>query len=190
MIRRTDQFLLIATLLPLCWLSMMAVHEGGHFLCARLTNGQVTSVVLHPFSISRTDVMPNPQPLIVCWGGPIFGCIAPLILWAVCRILSPRFAFLMRFFAGFCLIANGAYIGFGSFEGIGDAGELLRLGTPPPMLWGFGLLAMPTGFWVWHRAGADFGFGPDANTPDPAASRLTAILLIAIVVLELSFGHT
>lgn len=66
MIRRADQCLLIATLLPLCWLSMMAVHEGGHFLCARLTNGQVTSVVLHPLAISRTDVMPNPRPLIVC----------------------------------------------------------------------------------------------------------------------------
>ena len=62
--RRPDQFLLIVTLLPLCWLSMMAVHEGGHFLCARLTNGRVTSVVLHPLTISRTDVMPNPQPLI------------------------------------------------------------------------------------------------------------------------------
>ena len=190
MIRRADQFLLIATLLPLCWLSMMAAHEGGHFLCARLTNGQVTSVVLHPFAISRTDVMPNPQPLIVCWGGPILGCIAPLFLWAVCRMLNARFAFLMRFFAGFCLIANGAYIGIGSFDGIGDAGELLRLGTSPPILWGFGLLTIPTGFLVWHGAGADFGFGPHAKAVDPAAPKLTTVLLIVIVVMEFSFGHS
>lgn len=188
--RRPDQFLLIVTLLPLCWLSMMAVHEGGHFLCARLTNGTVTSVVLHPLAISRTDVMPNPQPLIVCWGGPALGCAAPLILWGICRMLNARFAFLARFFAGFCLIANGAYIGFGSFEGVGDAGELLRLGMSPPMLWGFGLLTIPTGFWVWHGAGADFGFGPHAKALDPAAPKLTAILLIVIVVMELSFGHS
>ena len=43
MIRRADQLLLIATLLPLCWLSMMAVHEGGHFLCALITKDHVTS---------------------------------------------------------------------------------------------------------------------------------------------------
>lgn len=189
MIRRTDQFLLIATLLPLSWLSMMAVHEGGHFLCAQLTNGRVTSVVLHPLAISRTDVMPNPQPLIVCWGGPILGCAVPLILWGICRMLYARFAFLIRFFAGFCLIANGAYIVCGSFEGIGDAGELLRLGMSPPILWGFGLLTVPTGFLIWHGAGADFSFGPDAKTLDPTAPKLTAILLIVIVVIELSFGH-
>lgn len=190
MIRRADQCLLIATLLPLCWLSMMAVHEGGHFLCARLTNGQVTSVVLHPLAISRTDVMPNPRPLIVCWGGPILGCVTPLIAWGISRVVLLRFTFLARFFAGFCLIANGAYIGFGSFDGIGDAGELLRLGTLPPLLWGFGLLTVPSGLLVWHGTGADFGFGSRARALDPAAPGLTAVLLVAIVVLELSFGHT
>ena len=189
MIRRADQCLLIAALIPLCWLSMMAVHEGGHFLCARLTNGVVTSVVLHPLAISRTDVMPNPQPLIVCWGGPVFGCVAPLIVWGVCHVMLTRFAFLARFFAGFCLIANGAYIGFGSIEGIGDAGELLRLGSSPLLLWVFGLLTISTGFFVWHRTGADFGFGPQAKAVDPGAARLSAILLIAIVGLELLFGH-
>ena len=105
-------------------------------------------------------------------------------------MLSTRFAFLARFLAGFCLVANGAYIGFGSFEGIGDAGELLRLGCLPSMLWGFGLLTIPTGFWVWHGAGADFGFGPHAKAVDPAAPKLTTILLIVIVILELSFGHS
>ncbi len=187
--RRPDQFLLIVTLLPLCWLSMMAVHEGGHFLCARLTNGRVTSVVLHPLTISRTDVMPNPQPLIVCWGGPILGCAAPLILWEICRTLIARLAFLMRFFAGFCLIANGAYLGVGSFEGIGDAGELLRLGMSVPMLWGFGLLAVSAGLLVWHRTGPDFGFGHHAKAIDPAAPGLTAMLLVIIVAMELLFGH-
>jgi hypothetical protein len=190
MIRRVDQFLLVATLAPLCWLLMMAVHEGGHFLCANVSNGKVTSVVLHPLAISRTDVSPNPHPLIVCWGGPVFGCLAPLAAWQICRILCLRFAFLVRFFAGFCCIANGTYIAFGSFEGIGDAGELLRLGMSPFLLWSFGALTLPTGFFIWHGTGADFGFGPHAKPVDPSAPRLTAISLVIVVSLELLFGHT
>lgn len=190
MILRGDRCLLIATFMPLCWLSMMAVHEGGHFFCARLTNGVVKSVVLHPLAISRTDVMPNPEPLIVCWGGPIVGFVAPLVAWGICRVMLVRFAFLTRFFAGFCLITNGAYIGCGSFDGIGDAGDLLRLGVSPLLLWGFGLLTISTGLWVWHGTGADFGFGPQAKAVDPAATRLTTILLIVIVGLEFLFGHT
>ena len=95
----------------------------------------------------------------------------------------------MRFFAGFCLIANGAYLGVGSFAGIGDAGELLRLGMSVPMLWGFGLLVFPAGLLVWHGAGADFGFGHHAKAIDPAAPKLTAMLLVVIVAMELLFGH-
>ena len=188
--RRIDQALLIGTFIPLCWLSMMAVHEGGHFLCALMTNGQVTAVVLHPLAISRTDVLPNPKPLVVCWGGPVFGCFVPLAAWQIFRMLSPGFAFLVRFFAGFCCIANGTYISVGSLEGIRDAGELLRLGMSPGLLWGFGCLAVPTGFLIWHGTGAHFGFGPHAKPVDPVASRLTAVVLLAVVALELLFGHT
>ncbi len=190
MIRRADQLLLIATLFPLCWLLMMAVHEGGHFLCATVTGGRVTSVVLHPCAISRTDVSPNPAPLIVCWGGSIVGCLLPLSGWWICRTLRWKFTFLVRFFCGFCLIANGAYIGVGSFDGVGDAGELLRLGMSPPILWGFGLLTVPTGFLIWHGTGSDFGLGKQRRSVDPAAPLLTAIFLIVVVALELMFGHT
>ena len=189
MIRRADQILLIGTLIPLSWFLMMAVHEGGHFLCAILTGGRVTSVVLHPFAISRTDVMPNPAPLVVCWGGPTVGCLVPLMGWWICRTLHWKFAYLARFFSGFCLIANGAYIGVGSFESVGDAGELLRLGMSRQILWGFGLLTVTTGFLIWHGAGSDFGLGTKPRPVDPAVARLTSILLIAVIALELLFGH-
>ena len=50
---------------------MEAVHELGHVLAAWATGGLVTDVVLHPLTISRTDVRPNPRPLAVAWGGAV-----------------------------------------------------------------------------------------------------------------------
>jgi predicted Zn-dependent protease len=38
------------------WLGMQAVHELGHVLGAWWTDGDVSRVVLHPLSISRTDL--------------------------------------------------------------------------------------------------------------------------------------
>src|SRR5208337_624939 len=70
---RLHQVLLIGTFLPLCWMAMMAVHELGHVVAAVATGGKVEKVVLHPLMISRTDVSPNPSPLIVVWAGPIVG---------------------------------------------------------------------------------------------------------------------
>ena len=43
-------------------------------------------------------------------------------------------AYLLRFFAGFCLVANGGYIGGGSFDRLGGAGQMLRHGSPPWLL--------------------------------------------------------
>ena len=103
---RFHQLLLVATFLPMCWFAMMAVHELGHIVGASLTGGTVTKVVLHPFTISRTDVSPNPQPLAVAWAGPMVGVLVPLVLLAVFRLANVRWCYLAQFFAGFCLIAN------------------------------------------------------------------------------------
>jgi hypothetical protein len=61
--------------------------------------------------------------------------------------------FAAKFFAGFCLIANGAYIGLGSIDGIGDAGDMLRHGSPRWLLIAFGSLAVLAGLAVWHSLG-------------------------------------
>ena len=68
-------------------------------------------------------------------------------------------AFVARFFAGFCLIANGAYLGVGSVLGSGDCGELLRQGSPVWVLRVFGAVAVPMGFWLWSGQGPNFGSG-------------------------------
>src|SRR3989304_3279482 len=108
--QRLRQFLFAFSLAALSWWAMMAVHELGHVLGAIATGGAVERVVLHPLAISRTDVVPNPHPAIVVWLGPVVGCALPL---AVSAMIPRRRTFarsVSRFFAGFCLIANGAYI--------------------------------------------------------------------------------
>ena len=112
--RRFHQALLIGSFLPLCWLAMMAIHELGHVTVAVASGGRVERVVLYPLTISRTDVSPNPHPLLVAWAGPSVGILLPLALLVLVRLCKLSWAYLAEFFAGFCLIANGSYIGAGS----------------------------------------------------------------------------
>ena len=102
---------LIVSATLLAWLLLQAVHEFGHVLGAWLTGGTVQRVVLHPLNISRTDVGPNPRPLIVVWAGPIFGVLAPLAIWCVAAVLKSPLAWLARFFAGCCLIGKRTLFG-------------------------------------------------------------------------------
>lgn len=123
---RLFQFLLIASTLVLSWLGMQAVHELGHVLGAWAGGETVSRVVLHPLIISRTDASHDRHPLLVVWGGPILGSLLPLVVLGITRLIRSGFFYLFQFFAGFCLVANGAYVGVGSFGGVGDAGELVR----------------------------------------------------------------
>src|SRR5262245_59144782 len=124
--KRLHQGILIGSTLLGSWLGMQAVHESGHVLGASLTGGRVARVVLYPLTISRTDLAFNPNPLVVVWAGPALGVLLPLLLWGIAAAMRMPGAFVLRFFAGFCLIANGAYLAVGSVDGIGDAGEMLR----------------------------------------------------------------
>ena len=81
--RRLPQLILIGATGPLAWLWMQIIHESGHALFSWLTGGTVRRVVLHPLTISRTDLDLNPHPLIVCWAGPVFGSIAPVMVWLI-----------------------------------------------------------------------------------------------------------
>ena len=125
---RLPQVVLVGSTLLLSWLGMMAVHEAGHVAATRLTGGAVSQVVLHPLTISRTDLSHNPHPLVVAWAGPVLGAVLPLAAFGVAAAAKMPGAYLLRFFAGFCLVANGAYLGAGSVEGVGDAGDLVRHG--------------------------------------------------------------
>lgn len=141
---RLPQIVLIASTLLASWLGMQAVHETGHVLGAWLTGGRVSRVVLNPLTISRTDMAENPRPLLVVWAGPGLGVAAPILLWSLAAAALLPGAFMLRFFAGFCLLANGLYIGFGSFDGVGDCGVMLRHGSEPWHLWVFGAATTPS----------------------------------------------
>jgi hypothetical protein len=140
-------------LLYFAWLAMMAVHEFGHVLAAYLTGATVTHVSLPLLGFSRTDVVHNTHPAIVAWGGPVGGCLLPLLAWLIARPISPTLAKLAQFFAGFCLIINGLYVGIGWTNAAGDAGDLLRHGMPVVALIGFGAVATCAGLYLWHRLG-------------------------------------
>jgi hypothetical protein len=185
MVRRLHQAILILSLIPACWLGMQAVHEFGHVVGAWLTGGRVARVVLHPLTISRTDLAVNPSPLAVVWAGPVLGCLLPLAAWALAVALRWSWAYLLRFFAGFCFIANGAYIAGGSFDGVGDAGVMLRHGSPLWSLWVFGAGTVPAGLWLWHRQGQHFGLGPARGRVSVAAACACLGVLVVLIALGL-----
>ncbi|MEM9942666.1 MAG: hypothetical protein AAF939_13970 [Planctomycetota bacterium] len=181
---RLHQVLFIVSVLALSWFAMMAIHELGHIAGAIATGGTVQKVVLHPLTISRTDVSPNPSPLVVVWLGPIIGSVLPII---ICGLIPKRFPLVRNtaiFFAGFCLVANGAYIAIGSFEQIGDCGVMLRAGSPQWTLILFGAFTIPIGILLWHRLGSVQEFLSDSNRVDPGFTYTVLGALIVTVGLE------
>jgi hypothetical protein len=115
----------------------------------------------------------------------LLGALLPLAIWGVAAGLRCPGDYILRFFAGFCLIANGAYIGCGSFDGLGDAGEMLRYGSPPWPLWAFGALTVPVGLWLWHRQGRHFGLGAMKGDVSARAAYGCLVAFLALVVLDL-----
>ena len=180
---RFNQLLFSLSVLAGCWLAMMGVHELGHVLGGFLTGGTVSRVVLHPLSISRTDLSVNPCPAIVVWAGPVFGVLLPMLCLLTARKLCWSQAKLMQFFVGFCLISNGAYIAGGSWEGIGDCGVMLQVGTPLWLMWGFGLVTVPGGFYLWHRLGTLQDWWRNPESTSPKLSWTAFLIVIAMIVL-------
>lgn len=146
----------------LSFYAMEAVHEAGHVLFAWISGGTVRKVVLLPWELSRTELATNPHPLFVAWGGVVCGMLLPLLLWLAFR--RAACAHILRFFAGFCLVANGIYLGFGAFLRAGDCRELLMYGTPFFLLPLIGFSAAAAGFALWNGLGKRFGLSEENST--------------------------
>jgi hypothetical protein len=185
---RARQIVLIASTILGSWLGMQAIHESGHVLGAWITGGKVARVVLHPLNISRTDLAENPRPLLVTWAGPVIGAVAPLLLWAVAAAARLPGAFVLRFFAGFCLLANGLYIGVGSFDRVGDCGEMLRNGSELWHLWLFGAATAAAGLGLWHRQGPHFGLGRANGQVGHGVAYGSLVVCLALLVLGFVVG--
>jgi hypothetical protein len=179
---------LIASTVLASWLGMQAVHECGHVLGALVSGGEVKQVVLHPLTISRTDLGLNPNPLLVVWAGPVFGVLFPFALWCALAALQMPGSFVLRFFAGFCLIANGAYLAFGSLDHVGDCGEMLRHGSQAWQLWLFGVVAIPLGFQLWHHQGKHFGLGSACGEVEARVAYAVFLAALSLVVLGVAVG--
>ncbi len=185
MLDRVFQVTLVLSTLALCWLWMMIVHEFGHVILAWTCGDTVSKVVLHPLAISRTDVTHEKNPLLVIWGGPALGSLVPVVSLLAVKLIRFRFVYFCQFFAGFCLIANGAYLGVGAFSNIGDAGDLARAGCPRAMMLFFGLVCVPVGIWLWNGLGPHFGLKNPKGKVDRAAALGTLALLLITVIVEL-----
>ncbi|MFC1494804.1 hypothetical protein ACFL6W_05955 [Thermodesulfobacteriota bacterium] len=183
--KRVEQTILIVTFLAFSWLAMQAVHELGHIVGAWLTKAEVTKVALHPFILSRTDLGSNPHPAVVVWSGPLAGTLIPLLALLLAGLFrSPGF-YLFRFFAGFCLIANGVYITFGSATGAADTGIMMQHGSPRWLMVLFGILTVPLGLYLWHNQGRYFGLGKAGGQVSRSATITSVVLLIVLAGIEL-----
>lgn len=131
-----------------------------------------------------TGLSRNPHPLFVVWAGPFLGSLIPLVICAVAKYLRMPGLYMFRFFAGFCLVSNGFYIGLGSIQGLGDAQDMSRMGTPLWIMILFGTAAIPAGFALWHGIGEKFGFGKARGDVDRKAVIVSIWLCIIIVVSE------
>jgi len=145
----------ILLFLTTCWFGMQVVHELGHILATRCSGATVERVALLP--ISRTDTGNVERPLFVYGNGAVFGVAFPLLLWLIVYWFRWNAAYLFRFFAGFCLIANGAYIGCDfSVVGPTDAGLLIEHGANRRILVLFGVVCVTGGLFLWHGQSRHF----------------------------------
>src|SRR5437016_10344328 len=184
--QRGFQLLMIGSTLALSWLGMMVVHEFGHVLFAWLSGGAVARVVLGPLEFSRTDLQKNPHPLFVASGGALVGDVLPFLVFAIWRLLRRPGAYILRFFAGFCLVANAVYFAVVSFiPNAADPGDLMRAGSPQWPLVLFGIVTIPIGLFLWNGLGPHFGLGHAAGKLERGPATTTFVCLLLLIVIEL-----
>jgi hypothetical protein len=199
---RFFQLLLMFSTAGLSWLSMMALHECGHVLHGWMSSARLGGVHLPLIGFSRTDFVENPHPLFVVWGGPLWGCLLPLMIWGAVRCIRAPcgFArgatdgrgFLLKWFTGFCLIVNGAYLFGGAYVQrleADDPSVILQNGGARWQLIAFGLPAIAAGLYLWNGLGPHFNLGAARGKVDCKAAVGAAVALTCVVLLLLIYNH-
>jgi hypothetical protein len=182
---RCFQALLVFSTTALSWLLMLAAHESGHVLQGWLSGAKLDAVHLPLLGFSRSDFIANPRPLFVAWGGPCWGSVLPLAIFIAARCLAARRRlYLLAWFAGFCLIANGAYLLGGAIlsGGADDGGIILQQGGSRWQLLAFGIFAVAAGLYLWNGLGPYFGLGPSRGKVDRTAAIGSAFALACVLL--------
>jgi hypothetical protein len=117
------------------------------------------------------------------------GVLLSTIIWLMAAVLRMPGSFVLRFFAGFCLFANGLYIGLGSFGRVGDCGEMLRHGSAMWQLWLFGMATAPSGLFLWHGQGRHFGIRSASEPIDNRVAAGAFIVAAALLGIGLCVGR-
>lgn len=180
----------IAMTLIACWYGMMLTHELGHVLAAVATGSRIDAVRVPLFGLSQTEIATYKHPVAVIAMGPVVGVVPPLIAWAAlvrrqARVGRPGRAPLTKFFAGFCLVANGGYLASALVLPVGDVADLMALGVSANLLGGAGVAMAGAGLWMWNGLGAAFGLARGASAEhDPTLAKrsiLAATFALACV---------
>ena len=184
---RCFQVLLVLSTVALSWLLMLAVHESGHVLHGWLSGARLDAVHLPLIGFSRTDFSDNPHPLFVAWGGALWGSGFPLAIFLAVRCFAAkRRLYLLAWFAGFCLVANGGYLLGGAIltGGADDAGVILQHGGARWQLFVFGIVALVAGLYSWNGLGPYFGFGASRGQVDRRDAVWVTIALLTVLCLQ------
>lgn len=180
---RVQKIIAVGFSLAACWYAMLAVHEFGHVIGAFATGAELLRVELPLAGFSRTAIQQNSHPGWVVWLGPLTGTTLPLIAWLVLRSLAVRWW--AGYFAGFCLVANGAYLGLGWIDRVGDTADILRSGGQVWHMIVFGVIATVTGLWVWHHLGDGLGVKGMSRREALWAIALSVTYTLAVVLYNL-----
>jgi hypothetical protein len=108
-----------------------------------------------------------------------------MIIWAVAWGFRTPLLYLWRFFTGFCLVANGVYVGFGPNSSGLDTETMLRHGSTRGIMLAFGIPAVLLGLRLWHGSGQHFGLGDPDGRVDTRAVVVSIALLAAVISIEL-----
>ena len=180
--------LLIVSWLLFCWYAMQLLHEVGHVMAAWGLGIEIVQFHFGLLTISHTMLNESGQSpniiLAATWAGPLAGMILPLVIWGMATAVRFRETFLLRFLAGFCLVANGCYLLCGPADGYADTGVLLAHGAMRWQLVVAGLIGIISGFLLWNGQGGHFGIG---KKPQPISQRsiiISLVCLAAIVVIS------
>lgn len=158
----TRRLTLVACTLIASWYGMLLVHELGHVLAAWGTGSEVAAVRVPWVGFSQTEMVRYAEPAwVVVAAGPAAGVVLPALAWLAVRRIARGWSGepLARFFAGFCLVANGGYMASALVNASGDAADLLALGVPRWALGVPGLVSAGLGLAAWNGLGRSFGLG-------------------------------